>query len=291
MDITSYILGKKAGSGDTPTRTINITENGITNVSSYATADVNVRPDLESKEITITSNTTTDITPTTGKDGLSQVSVITNIQPNLETKSITITENTTTTITPTSGKDGLSSVEVTTNVSGGDEWSDIGYSSTPQSIVDAHTYSKQLYDGWDANNPHKFQYDVNLIICPLIDTSEMTNIENMFNGCTSLIQVPAIVVSNNITSLQYMFQGCRALRTIDFSNFDVSNIVYTYNMFSDCIRLDDNTLNGILDLCIKMTSVNSKTLSGMGITNTSIKNRIPTLSNYQAFLDAGWTIS
>lgn len=40
--------------------------------------------------------------------------------PNLQTKSVTITENTTTNIQPDTGYDGLSAVNVTTNVSGGD---------------------------------------------------------------------------------------------------------------------------------------------------------------------------
>ena len=92
MEITSYLLGKKAGGGSTPTGTIDITENGITNVSSYATANVQVpEKQLEEKSVTISSNTTTLIEPSTGKDGMSSVSVTTNI-PEPSGK-ITITQN------------------------------------------------------------------------------------------------------------------------------------------------------------------------------------------------------
>lgn len=91
MDITSYLLGKKAGGGGTPVS-------------------------LQDKEVTITENGETEVTADSGYDGLSKVDITTNVQPNLETLTETITSNTTTTFTPSTGKDGFSSVEITTNI-------------------------------------------------------------------------------------------------------------------------------------------------------------------------------
>ena len=56
MDVTSYLLGKNAGGGSTP--------------------------NLQNKEITITQNTTTTVTPDAGYDGLSSVEVTTNVSGN-----------------------------------------------------------------------------------------------------------------------------------------------------------------------------------------------------------------
>ena len=78
MELTSYMLGKKNG-GTQPTGEIDITSNGTTDVTNYATANVNVTPNLEAKSVTITENKTTTITPTEGKDGLSSVQVTTNV--------------------------------------------------------------------------------------------------------------------------------------------------------------------------------------------------------------------
>ena len=77
--------------------------------------------DLESnKNVSISSNGTTVVQPSSGKDGMEQVTVSVNCpSPKTEqTKEVTITENGTTTVTPDSGK-ALSSVSITTNVAGG----------------------------------------------------------------------------------------------------------------------------------------------------------------------------
>ena len=75
----------------------------------------------DNKEVTITENGTTIITPSVGKDGMKKVTATVNVPSEAkeeQTKSVTITENGTTTVTPDSGK-VLSSVSITTNVSGG----------------------------------------------------------------------------------------------------------------------------------------------------------------------------
>lgn len=57
--------------GITPTGTVNITQNGTHDVTQYASANVNVQPNLQSK--TVTQNGT--VTPDQGYDGLSSVVV------------------------------------------------------------------------------------------------------------------------------------------------------------------------------------------------------------------------
>ncbi len=57
--------------GITPTGTVNITQNGTHDVTQYASANVNVQPNLQSK--TVTENGT--VTPDGGYDGLSSVVV------------------------------------------------------------------------------------------------------------------------------------------------------------------------------------------------------------------------
>lgn len=62
-----------------PTGTLQITANGTKDVTNYKNVNVNVEPNLEQKTVTITENGTTEVTPTTGKDGMSKVTVTTNV--------------------------------------------------------------------------------------------------------------------------------------------------------------------------------------------------------------------
>ena len=294
LDITSYALGKKASGGEEPTGTIEITSNGITNVKDYATADVNVEPDLESK-------------------------------------SVTITENTTTTITPTSGKDGISSIEITTNVpSSGNEWADVGWNSTPPYIQSIHTYTKTLYDNWNASSPISiyFTNKTAMIVCPAVDTRNVTTFRDFFSGCTSLKSVPnldttsattyswmfhncaelervdisnyttANFILHSVGSFGHMFDGCSKLQYVNFGNFQTFDPTKTdncYLMFNGCTQLSPTTLNDILKLCIlygdNMSNPNDKKISIVGITDSTLLSVIPTLSNYQDFINAGWTLS
>jgi len=82
---TAYVNGQKLTgtyAGIIPSGSINIIQNGTTDVSQYASANVNVpipTPNLQNKSITITENGTNTITPDTGYDGLDEVEITTNV--------------------------------------------------------------------------------------------------------------------------------------------------------------------------------------------------------------------
>lgn len=93
--------------------TINISSNGTHDVTDYATAEVDVQPNLQSKTVTITSNGSQTVTPSTGKDGLSSVAITVNVPTgaNLQSKSVS-PASADQEITPDTGFDGLSKVTV-----------------------------------------------------------------------------------------------------------------------------------------------------------------------------------
>ena len=68
------------------------------------------------------------------------------------------------------------------------------------------------------------------------DTSKITDMSYMFEGCSSLT---ALNLSNfdtsKVTDMRYMFSSCASLTSLDISNFNTSNVTNMYAMF-DCCR-------------------------------------------------------
>ncbi len=146
---------------------------------------------------------------------------------------------------------------------------------------------------------------------PLLDTSKVTDAQQMFYNCISLTEVPLLNLSN-VTNMSAMFYKCVKLKTIP--SFDLSSITHCTNtfqscsalenvpefncpnminvsgMFSGCGSLTEQSLNNILGTCITMTKIaaSNKTLKFVGLTSEQATT-CQGLSNYQAFLDAGWT--
>ena len=71
-----------------------------------------------------------------------------------------------------------------------------------------------------------------------LDTSEVTNMNGMIGGCSSLISLD---VSNfdtsKVTDMGYMFAYCSSLTSLDVSNFDTSKVTDMGYMFAECRSL------------------------------------------------------
>lgn len=94
-----------------------------------------------------------------------------------------------------------------------------------------------------------------------IDTSSVTNMENMFNGCLNLIVVPEMDTSNvttmnslfhgcgiyycdkpnwntsNVTNMENLFNSCQSLIYLNISNWDTSKVTSMYNMIYSCSKI------------------------------------------------------
>lgn len=79
------------------------------------------------------------------------------------------------------------------------------------------------------------------------NTSKVTNMDNMFTKCTALTSVNlANLDTSKVTNARGMFSGCKSLTSLDLSGWDTSSIsvVYDYNyngsgMFENCENLVD----------------------------------------------------
>lgn len=131
-----------------------------------------------------------------------------------------------------------------------------------------------------------FGYCSKMTTAPLFDTSNVTNFSRMFQKCQELISVPQYNTSKG-TNLSEMFSDCRKLETVP--TLDFSSATNLNSMFSYCTKLSNESINNIMASCISATSyTGTKTLKQIGVSQSK-RQIASTLSNYQAFLDAGWT--
>ena len=240
---------------------------------------------VPSGTVSITSNGTTDVT--------NYASASVNVQPNLQSKSVTITENTTQTITAASGYDGLSSVEVTTNVSGSSfppDWTNIGYSDTPNPVILDYNYAKNIYDNWDSSITSlwsTYYGNNNLVYFPLVDTSNVTTMTQAFNACTNLEYIPLIDTSK-VQYWGFAFADCSNL--VYIPQLSVAKAKNFDTMVRGCPRLSEDARNNILAMCANVTSeyTSTKTLRYIGILSAEISNWTG-LTNWAAAQAAGWS--
>ena len=154
-------------------------------------------------------------------------------------------------------------------------------------------------NGSDASNVTTFQNAFgtckNLTIIDLsqLDTSNANNMSSMFVSCANLTSITLNGKFNTkkVTNFSNMFYSNNKLTHITFGeNFTMEACTYINSMFTNTNQLDDETLNAIMGILITTTSAytRAKTLKEVGISSINA-TKCQSLSNYQAFIDAGWT--
>ena len=108
------------------------------------------------------------------------------------------------------------------------DWAQILYSKTDLlEVIDANTTGVtnmgDMFNGCSA-----------LTTVPLFDTSSVTNMHNTFSACKSLTTVPLFDTSS-VTNMSGMFGSCHALTTVPL--FDTSSVTTMLGTFSVCISL------------------------------------------------------
>lgn len=205
-----------------------------------------IDPITQEKETTPT-RTVQEITPDIGYTGLSKVTVK-GYTPNVATK--TITKNGTYKASD-DDLDGYSEVEVETS---GVDIND--YYLTSGSYETISGYIKKI---------------------PQLDTSSVTNMNSMFNGCRNLISIPQLNTSN-VTNMSNMFNNCKLITTIPL--MDTSNVTYMAYMFASCRNLISIPL---MDTS-KVTGVNSMFYSCGNLISIPQLNLSKATNMWQMFL-------
>lgn len=127
----------------------------------------------------------------------------------------------------------------------------------------------------------------NLIVeLPSIDFSNITVLSNAFSNFSTLKKVN-LTGTGSVTNLFHCFYFCSDLEEINA--FDTSSVGNFNATFTGCNSLTNESLNNIMQMCINAISYEgTKTLLQLGLSSDQA-TRCQSLSNYQSFLDAGWT--
>jgi surface protein len=100
-----------------------------------------------------------------------------------------------------------------------------------------------------------------------LDTSEVTNMNNMFSGCGSLLSLDVSKFdTSKVTDMGSMFSGCNSLTSLEVNKFDTSKVTAMYFMFSGCRSLPSldvrnfdtsevTNMDGMFDSCSSLTNL------------------------------------
>ena len=138
----------------------------------------------------------------------------------------------------------------------------------------------------------QYQDNTNVRYAKMLDTSQVTNMQSMFSGCSRLTSIPALDTSK-VTSMNSMFKDCVSLTSVpalDTSRvINMGGILYNCSNLTSIPTLDTSrvtSMNSMFNGCSSLTSI--PTLDTSQVINTGYMFRgcsnltsIPTLDTSQ----------
>lgn len=118
-------------------------------------------------------------------------------------------------------------------------------------------------------------------------TADFSNVYDLQIAFPEIQNIPVLETGN----ARYLsFTNCTNLVTLPV--LKTGNVITMSDGFTGCTSLSNESLNNIMQMCINATHYETglydRRLSTIGLTEEQAEI-CKTLSNYQAFLDAGWT--
>lgn len=135
--------------------------------------------------------------------------------------------------------------------------------------IDGVEYYQLKLDKDLDNNFYVFNHnDFTNLIFKDVDTSNVTDMNNMFSNCGALTSLDISGWdTSNVTNMSNMFKGCNALTSLDISGWDTSKVTNMKEMFQGCSALKTIRMAGCSQTTIDKIKAQ---LSTDGITGCTI---------------------
>ena len=150
------------------------------------------------------------------------------------------------------------------------DWSKIGYSNTPDVIIDAFAYSKQIYDTWSFT---KYTSDLNLRIFPNVDITGQLGLNGMFKGCSNLIALPPLTIGTDSGSLNASeFARTSGIEEVTITSNNLNQENNFQNGFNGCSFLKEYSITAKVSNCNAMFSGCSRLIEASDFDTSTATN-------------------